>query len=153
MYQMWSGSGKTRQVKVWEASAHNLWIVYARGSIPSSANRKETEYDFWRFIMKSAVIGQTGRAVLSDNLIQYKKSRKRTVRYQHEKVQQYWSAWVCGPFHSPTYGAHGFGITRARAKQSLYRNLANNHGYLGGMILSDVDESDTVGIVDPRLLD
>lgn len=96
---------------------------------------------------KSAVIGQTGKAVLSDNLIQYKGSRKRTVRYQYEQVGPIWLAWVCGPFHSRTYGACGFGINKPRAKAALQRNLAINYRYFGRLMFSVLDASDTVGIV------
>lgn len=103
--------------------------------------------------MKSAVVGQTGKIVLSANIIQYKQSKKRMVRYQYTKLSDKWMAWVCGPFHSRTYGAPGFGTNKKRAKAALRDNLARNYGYLGIMMFSDVDESDTVGIVDERLLD
>jgi hypothetical protein len=103
--------------------------------------------------MRSAVIGQTGTTVLSNDMIHYKLSQKRTVRYQYQKLQHGWIAWICGPFHSRTYGACGFGATKARAKSALYRNLNNSYGYLGNMIFSDVDESDTIGIINMRLLD
>lgn len=102
---------------------------------------------------RHTVIGQTGRVVLSDEVIQYKLDKKRTVRYQYQKVNGRFMAWVCGPFHSRTYGACGFGATRARAKATLQRNLANSYGYIGHMMFSDVDDADNVGIVDDRLLD
>jgi len=101
---------------------------------------------------KQQVIGQTGRCVLSDDAIQHKLSRKRTVRYQYEKVKHGWTAWVCGPFHSRTYGACSFGTTKQRAKAALETNLANNYGYLGHLMFSDVDEADIVGYIDERLL-
>lgn len=104
--------------------------------------------------MKSAVIGQTGQIVLSDYILQYKQSKKRTVRYQYTKLSGHvWMAWVCGPFHSRTYGACGFGTNRKRAKVALQDNLARNYRYLGTMMFSDIDEADNVGDVDLRLLD
>lgn len=96
---------------------------------------------------KSAVIGQTGSVVLSDNLIQYKGSKKRTVRFQYERMKCGWIAWVCGPFHSRTYGACGYGATKSRAKEVLQRNLANHYRYFGRLMFSVLDSSDTVGIV------
>jgi len=101
---------------------------------------------------KQKVIGQTGRVVLSDEAIQYKLSRKRTVRYQYTKMKHGWMAWVCGPFHSRTYGACGFGTTKKRAKAALESNLANNYGYIGKLIFSDVDEADNVGRFNERLV-
>lgn len=103
--------------------------------------------------MRNAVIGQTGRVILSDETIMFTRQRRRTVRYQYTKVQCGWTAWVCGPFHSRTYGVSGFGTKKYRAKAALQRILANDYGYIGKMLFSDVDESDTVGIVEPRLLD
>ena len=93
------------------------------------------------------IIGQTGTTVLSDEKIQYKLDKKRTVRYQYTKIGTMWSAWVCGPFHSALYGVTSFGATRTRAKSSLKRRLASGHSYIGHMMFSDVDESDTVGNV------
>jgi hypothetical protein len=103
--------------------------------------------------MSNRVIGQTGSVVLSDDSIAYKKSRKRTVRYQYAKMKCGWIAWVCGPFHSRTYGVQGYGTKRSSAKAALQRRLANDYRYLGHVMFSDVDESDTVGRVDMRLLD
>lgn len=98
-------------------------------------------------------IGQTGRIILSDDMIQYKMSRNRTVRYQYIKVGVEWCAWVCGPFHSRTYGTSGFGIKKRHAKEALQRGLANRFGYIGRVLFSAVDEADNVGNVNPRLLD
>jgi hypothetical protein len=103
--------------------------------------------------MRNKVIGQTGSVVLSDDSILRKRSKKRTVRYQYRKVKAGWTAWVCGPFHSRTYGVQGFGSSKKYAKAALQRRLANDYGYLGHMLFSDVDESDTVGLPDMRLLD
>ena len=113
--------------------------------------------------MKRRVIGQTGSMVISDEGIAYDRSRARTVRYQYRKIVQSdkngkvigtcWIAWVCGPFHSRTYGVQGYGASRKRAKAALQRRLSNDYGYLGHLLFSDVDESDTVGVVDMRLLD
>lgn len=99
------------------------------------------------------VIGQTGRVVLSNEAIQYKIDRKRTVRYQYIKVKYGWIAWVCGPFHSRTYGACSFGTKKVSAKVALKYTLANNYRYIGHLMFSDVDEADNVGNVDDRLLD
>jgi hypothetical protein len=103
--------------------------------------------------VRRRVIGQTGSVVLSDDTIAYNRSKKRTVRYQYLKMKLGWMAWVCGPFHSRTYGAAGFGTKKSSAKAALQANLADNYGYHGHMLFSDVDESDTVGRVDMRLLD
>ena len=95
--------------------------------------------------MKSRVIGQTGSKIkISDDLVQYKQSKKRTLRYQYAKVKFGWTAWVCGPFHSRTYGVCGFGTVKRTAKASLQDRLANNYGYLGNLIFSDVDDADNV---------
>ena len=104
--------------------------------------------------MRNAVIGQTGKVVLSDDAIHRKIGRRRTVRYQYTKLPDgIWMTWVCGPFHSRTYGVCGFGTGKRRAKAALQDNLARNYRYLGTMMFSDVDEADMVGIVDERLLD
>lgn len=97
--------------------------------------------------MASKVIGQTGSVVLSTEMIQHKKSKKRTVRYHYVRMSVGWRAEVIGPFHSTLYGACGFGASRKRAKEALTRNLANNYSYLGRLLFSDVDSADTVGIV------
>jgi hypothetical protein len=107
---------------------------------------------------RSRVVWQTGKKekhliVLSDDTIQYKIAQKRTVRYQYAKVGLEWCAWVCGPFHSRTYGACGFGTKRRFAKVALRRGLANRFGYIGRVSFSTVDEADNVGNVNPRLLD
>lgn len=103
--------------------------------------------------MKNTVIGQTGSVVLSDATMQLRVDHKRTVRYQYTKVQYGWTAWVCGPFHSRTYGALSFGTSKKWAKEALYWNLQNNYGYIGKMMFSDVDESDTVGEHSASILD
>jgi hypothetical protein len=92
------------------------------------------------------VIGQTGSTVLSDEKIQYKLDKKRTVRYRYEKSEYGYRAVVVGPFHSALYGACSFGVTKASAKKALQRNLANNYRYIGTMLFSDVDTGDTVGL-------
>lgn len=99
------------------------------------------------------VIGQTGTTVLSDEKIFFKIAKKREVRYWYVKCQHGYRAEVVGPFHSALYGTCGFGTKKSTAKVALQRNLANNRGYIGRMIISDVDEADNVGIVDERLLD
>lgn len=94
--------------------------------------------------MRNTVIGQTGSIVLSDATMQLRVDKKRTVRYQYTKVKHGWTAWVCGGFHSRTYGATSFGTSKKWAKIALYWNLQNNYGYIGNMMFSDIDESDTV---------
>jgi hypothetical protein len=87
--------------------------------------------------MRSAVVGQTGRVVLSSCIIQYKRSQERTIHYRYTKLQQGWHAWVCKPFHSRTYGVCGFGANKARAKTALENILANDYGYIGKLVLMD----------------
>jgi hypothetical protein len=80
--------------------------------------------------MANRVIGQTGTTVLSDEKIQYKAAQKRTVRYQYEKLPDCggFLCTVVGPFHSRTYGACSWGVTKT-----------------GNLLFSDVNEADTVG--------
>lgn len=101
--------------------------------------------------MRHQVMGQTGRTVLSDDTIQYKKEERRTVRYKYQKVQHGWMCVVVGPFHSRTYGVNAFGTTKKTSKAKLETRLANDYRYIGNLMFSDVDEADTVGIPDPRL--
>lgn len=103
--------------------------------------------------MANRVIGQTGKVVLSDDTVKYNRSKKRTVRYWYEKQHIGWMAFVIGPFHSLLYGVCGYGTKRTTAKAALIRRLANDYRYIGCLLFSDVDESDTVGDFDPRLLD
>lgn len=98
------------------------------------------------------VIGQSGKVVLSDGIVQYRRSKKRTVRYWYVKCGRSWLCQVIGPFHSVLYGASCFGTTRRSAKKALIIRLANRFGYLGHLLFSDVDEADRVGIVDYRLV-
>ena len=96
---------------------------------------------------RRVVIGQTGTTVLSDEKTHYKLEKKRTVRYRYVKNGSCgYRAEVVGPFHSRLYGACSFGVKRTSAKNALRRNLANNYGYIGTMMFSDRDESDTVGL-------
>lgn len=102
--------------------------------------------------MGRKVIGQTGTTVLSVDKVKYKGAKKRTVRYQTQKVDNYYWAFVVGPFHSPYYGTIGFGVSRKSAILSLQKTLSDNLGYHGHLLLSDIDEADTVGIIDPQLI-
>jgi len=99
------------------------------------------------------VIGQTGTTVLSVDKVKYKATKKRTVRYQTVKLGAigYWT-FAVGPFHSPYYGASGYGTSKRASIEALRNNLSDNYGYHGHVLLSDVDEADTVGIIDPRLI-
>lgn len=103
--------------------------------------------------MRNRVIGQTGRVVLSDEMIQYRTSKRRTVRYQYTRMKCGWIAWVCGPFHSQMYGVCSYGTKRASAKAALQHRLACDYRHNGKMMFSDVDEADNVGEVNPRLSD
>lgn len=104
---------------------------------------------------KQKVIGRTGEGavLLSDGAIRYKLVQKRTVRYRYVKCQHGYRAEVVGPFHSALYGTGSFGTKRSSAKAALQRNLANNHGYIGHIMFSDIDDADNVGKVNRRLLD
>lgn len=102
--------------------------------------------------MRNRVIGQTGSMLLSDDTRLLVKGKRRIVRYHYDKVKSGWLAWVCGPFHSRTYGACGFGTSKVRAKETLQNNLAHNYGYIGNLLFSDVDEGDNVGDIDNRLV-
>lgn len=102
---------------------------------------------------RQKIIGQTGTTVLSDEKRQYNLAKRRTVRYWYVKRPHGYRVEVIGPFHSALYGACGFGTKRSSAKAALQRNLANNYRYIGTMLVSNKDESDTVGIVNERLLD
>jgi len=99
------------------------------------------------------IIGQSGKVIFSDDAIKYKKSKKRTIRYQYRRCDKGWVAWICGPFHSRTYGVNSYGTKKKYAKASLQRLLANDYGYIGHITLSNLDEADIIGIVDKRLLD
>jgi hypothetical protein len=100
--------------------------------------------------MKSAVIGQTGKTVLSDDAIWFPRSRRRTLRYRYVKSKVgdsfRYRAEVIGPFHSRLYGVCSYGTTKTRAKAELQLRLANDYRYLGHLMFSDVDESDIAGL-------
>ncbi len=105
---------------------------------------------------RNPVIGQTGSVDLSDASIQRAKSQIRTARYSlivlsYPSGRKHYLASVNGPFHSRTYGATGFGTDKKAAKAALQRRLANDYRYFGGLMLSDQDTADNVGIIDPRL--
>ena len=115
----------------------------------------------------AGVIGQTGRVVLSDDVIQFKASHKKTVRYRYKLISSvkvatdkkqdrtvcFWMAEVIGPFHSALYGACSYGSTRKRSKAALQRRLMCDYRYNGCMLLSATDDADNVGNVDMRLWD
>ena len=99
----------------------------------------------------SKVIGQTGQGVLSDDTVQYKQLGKRTVRYQYTKLSGLWMAWVCGPFHSRTYGVCGFGTAKRTAKAALQRRLADDFGHIGLLMFSAVDDADNIRKIGVRI--
>jgi len=71
----------------------------------------------------------------------------------YTKLKHGWMAWVTGPFHSKCYGANGFGVTKSSAKKALIRRLGNDYNYIGTMLFSDVDTSDTVARPNLRLIE
>lgn len=95
--------------------------------------------------MRNAVMGQTGQVILSDQLTQARPVKRQIIKYQYQRIHGYWLASVCGPFHSRLYGVCGIGGKKLSAQKALRTNLSNDYGYLGNLIFSDVDESDTVG--------
>lgn len=77
----------------------------------------------------------------------YRSSTKRAVRYMIVRMgRNNYRADIVGPFHSTLYGVCGFGTTRAMAKVELKRNLANNYGFIGSVLLTTKDEADNVGV-------
>jgi hypothetical protein len=96
--------------------------------------------------MANHVIGQTGKVVISDGIVWYKASKKRTVRYRYVKVKHGFRAEVIGPFHSALYGACSYGTSRKSAKAALERRLANDYRYFGCFLLSDTDSADITGL-------
>lgn len=96
--------------------------------------------------MANHVIGQTGKAVLSEGIVWYKVGKKRTVRYRYVKTAHGFRAEVIGPFHSVLYGACAYGTKRKSAKAALQRRLANSYGYFGCLMLSDIDSADATGL-------
>ncbi len=85
--------------------------------------------------MRNQVIGQTGKVVLSESMLHYKRNKKRTVRYRSVRSAAGYMAEVIGP--SDMVGLCSFGAKPWSAKESLRRLLANDHGYFGNLILSD----------------
>ena len=84
---------------------------------------------------RSSVIGQTGKVVLSDSMMHYKRNKKRTIRYRSVKCASGHLAEVIGP--PDMMGLCSYGAKPGSAKKALARRLANDHGYFGNMILSD----------------
>ena len=102
--------------------------------------------------MVRGMLAQTGKTVLSVDMIHRKRSKRQTIRYQFMRIGDGWTAWVCGPFRHRLYGQSARGhssyasTAKARAKQLLADRLAREFGYLGNLMYSDLDESDTVGL-------
>lgn len=103
--------------------------------------------------MAKRVIGQTGRTVLSNDTANRNITKRRTLRYRYEKCANGYWAVVMGPFHSRRYGVCGFGMKRPAAKRALIGRLANDYGYFGNLIFSDIDEGDNIGNIDTRSWD
>lgn len=128
----------------WAYVCYNRVVKRTQGAIET---RKRTSRKASIMGTKRVVIGQTGTTVLSDEKIQFKLDKKRTVRYRYVRNGSCgYRAEVVGPFHSRLYGACSFGMKRTSAKNALARRLANSYGYIGTMLFSDRDESDTVGL-------
>ncbi len=84
---------------------------------------------------RGKVIGQTGKVVLSESMMHYKRNKKRTIRYRSVPCGFGHMAEVIGP--SDMMGLCSFGVKRLSAERALRRLLANDHGYFGNLILSD----------------
>lgn len=85
--------------------------------------------------MRNRVIGQTGKVVLSESVIHYRRNKKRTIRYRSTECASGHIAEVIGP--SDMVGLCSFGAKPWSAKKALQRRLAIDHGYFGNMILLD----------------
>ena len=84
---------------------------------------------------RSSVIGQTGTVVLSDDSIQRRAAKARTVRYiMVRKSARRIELSVCSPEHSRMYGVTIYGSTLARAETKLKSVLANDYRYFGNLI-------------------
>lgn len=85
--------------------------------------------------MRNRVIGQTGKVVLSESIIHYRRNKKRTIHYRSVQSAAGYRAEVIGP--SDMMGLCSYGAKPGSAKKALQRRLANDHGYFGNLILSD----------------
>jgi hypothetical protein len=92
--------------------------------------------------MKSKVVGQTGTCLLSENAIQYRADKKRTLRYRYERIGACYMAVVVGPLKHKCYGACTMAGQKQTALKALYRTLANEYGYHGHLIYSSKDAAD-----------
>lgn len=92
--------------------------------------------------MKSKAVRQTGTCILSENAIQYKASKKWTLRYRYERIGTCYMAVVVGPLKHKCYGACSMAGQKQTALKALYRTLANEHGYHGHLIHSSKDAAD-----------
>lgn len=106
------------------------------------------------------------RGGISDDVVAYKRGKKRTLRYRlnsrtlelrvlyrgEYKTLRSWVgiAEVIGPLYSPYYGTRAYGFSRMgaadarrKARQHLSDNVARR-GYIGRFRLSSVDAADEV---------
>jgi len=103
------------------------------------------------------------RRGISDDILAYKRGKKRTLRYclnsrtfeVKNKVYGTIRLWVgiadcIGPFYSPHYGTRAYAVStrsaseaRQRARNKLSDNLARR-GYIGLLRLSNVDAADEI---------
>lgn len=101
--------------------------------------------------MKSNVVGQTGRCILSDTAIQYKPDKKRTLRYRYERIGTCYMAVIVGPLKHRCYGVCGI-VPYIEHRDPANRNrlalaklsmvLANDYGYHDSLTYSSKDEAD-----------
>lgn len=82
----------------------------------------------------------------SDEQNEYRTGKRRAVRYMFTKVSWGYRAEVVGPFFSKLYAVCGYGTTKGRAKVALERYLASDYGFIGTMLLSTIDEANTIGL-------
>lgn len=114
----------------------NMNVIPASSRI---AQRFDTDYN------------RTNPPYESDERNECKAGRDRTLRYRYVKMKVGYRAEVVGPFHSAMYGTCSFGMKKKTAKAALQRRLVCEFGFIGTMQIGR-DESDTVGIVDERLI-
>lgn len=86
-------------------------------------------------MVRSSVIGQTGKVVFSESIRCYKRNCRRTIRYRSTKCASGYVAEVIGPPNM--MGLCSYGAKPESAKKALVRRLANDHEYFGNLILSD----------------
>lgn len=85
---------------------------------------------------RNSVVGQTGSVVLSDDSVQRRAAKARTVRYTMvRKSARRIELSVCSPPYSRMLGLTIYGSTLARAVMRLKVTLANDYRYFGGLVM------------------